>query len=178
MPSRYRRRAYRFRIWPGRGLQWAALVFRHIEGPTLTTRTADDGTFSFLLDEGAAGTLEVQRDYQPDSDPVPFINDVLALFRMVAGVPGIDRSPENIMAGDYNQDGSTNIIDVLALFRFVAGVPGSLSPTHIFVDDAEDYGDVTMGEVGGPRPIEIEPISEDTSLTVNGIMTGNLFEHV
>ena len=152
----------------------AAVTLRPDGGGAETGSAAADSRFTFTLDEGEGGTLEVRRDYQPGLDPAPVISDVLALFRLAAGVPGTDASPRNIIAGDYNQDGATNISDVLALFRFVAGLPNASAPEYLFFDAEEDFSGVSTSSVPRPEPMAFAPQTDDFGLAFTAILTGDI----
>lgn len=152
----------------------AQVIFQPDEGPARIGTAAADGSFAFTLAEDTGGTIRVQRDYQPGIDHVPTINDVLALYRLVAGLPSIDPSPRNIIAGDYDQDGATNIGDVLDLFRFVAGVPNSSAPQYLFFDAEKDFSDVSMAQVPQPEPVAFAPQLADFGLGLTAILTGDL----
>ena len=113
----------------------------------------------------------------PDTDLT--INDVQSLFRMVAGVQGLAIDPRDFIAGDFTQNGTTNIADVLELFRFVAGVPGAAAPKYVFIDTAEDLSGISAGNV--PQPMasfDVTALNGDASLNFLGILGGDLQNHV
>lgn len=156
----------------------ASVVFRPQDGTPQPGQRAADGSFEFTVPEDAVGTIEILRSYQPETDPAPAIADVLALFRLVVGAPGVTASPQNIIAGDFNQDGATSVSDVIALFRFVAGVPNAKGPEFLFYDAETDFSGVSMSQVPPPPAITVSPATEDFGIAVTTILTGNIAEYV
>jgi hypothetical protein len=157
------------------------VTFTEANGFEHTNTTDATGAFSFELKAGTTGTLELVRTYSPPPGPDTdlTINDVQSLFRMVAGVQGLAIDPRDFIAGDFNQNGTTNIADVLELFRFVAGVPGAAAPKYVFIDTAEDLSGISAGNV--PQPMasfDVTALNGDASLNFLGILGGDLQNHV
>jgi hypothetical protein len=158
------------------------VTFAATGGGSQSVATDADGTYSFLLEAGTAGTLDLVRAYDPapgGPDKALTINDVLDLFRVVAGVPTLSVAGDDLVAGDVNRSGSTDINDVLSLFRHVAGVPGEPAPQYVFIDDGADLSGVTPSTV--PLPVagfDVAAIAADTDLSFLGILGGDLNGHV
>jgi T5SS/PEP-CTERM-associated repeat protein len=148
-----------------------------------STTTDANGAYSFLIEAGTTGTLEVVRDHAPapgGPDKALTINDVLALFRMVAGEAGLDVQGYDWIAGDVNRNGTADINDVLSLFRHVAGVPGEPAPEYVFIDAAEDLSGITTG-LSLPQPpgtAAIGPMAGDLEISFLGILGGDLNGHI
>jgi hypothetical protein len=137
-----------------------------------------DGAYSFLLEAGTSGTLEVLRSYSASPagpDKALGIQDVLGLFRMVVGASTVTPEGDDFLAADFNGDGGVNIADVLGLFRHIVGSPGAPDPRYIFVDDAADLSGVSLADTQHPSgSFTIDPIAADTSLGFLGILSGDL----
>ncbi|MCC5961187.1 MAG: hypothetical protein JJU08_17805 [Rhodobacteraceae bacterium] len=157
------------------------VTFTETGGTQHQATLAADGTFSFLLEAGTTGDLSLVRDYNAaplGQDKALGIQDVLSLFRMVVGVPGLDIDDTDIIAGDFNDDGVVNIQDVLALFRHVVGVPNAIDPEFIFVDQ-DNLPSASLGNVPDrPESFEIGAMSADVDMSFLGILSGDLQNHL
>lgn len=157
----------------------AGITARFTDGSGAQQQAALDaqGAFGFDIPAGSSGTLDLLRDYTAGSDKALGIGDVLAAFRMVAGVttsPG----PQAVVAADFNTDGSADIFDVLALFRHVAGVPGASSPRYVFVEDGQMPDGTAMTGLPGAGGTDIAAMSADVSLAFQVILSGDVLAHV
>jgi len=141
-------------------------------GATQSTTTDASGTFSFDIAADVTGSLDLVRSYSAGADKTPVIMDVLASFRMVAGVLAPVDS-DAVVAADYDGSGAVNIMDVLALFRHVAGVPGMAGPRYVFVEDADMPDDLSMTGLPQPGPMAIAMTGE-MDLHFTAILTGDL----
>lgn len=161
--------------------QDTVVTFTETGGTQHQATLAADGTFSFLLEAGTTGDLSLVRDYNATpvgQDKALGIQDVLSLFRMVVGVPGLDIDDTDIIAGDFNDDGVVNIQDVLALFRHVVGVPNAIDPEFIFVDQ-DNLPSASLGNVPDrPESFEIGAMSADVDMSFLGILSGDLQNHL
>ena len=156
--------------------------FTAADSTVLETTTDAEGAFSFEIGLGTAGTLEVLRTYATDApalDKALTVNDVIRLFNLVAGaVPAGNFDANDIIAADYNRDGAANVTDAIDLFRFIAGQPGSSGPEYIFIDNAADQSSVDFATVPLSAPISIAALNADMSLSLTGILSGDLNGHV
>ncbi|WFE75627.1 CAP domain-containing protein [Roseinatronobacter sp. S2] len=157
------------------------VTFTETGGTQHQAMLAADGTFSFLLEAGTTGDLSLVRDYNAPPlgpDKALGIQDVLSMFRMVVGVPGLDVDDTDIIAGDFNDDGVVNIQDVLALFRHVVGVPNAIDPEFIFVDQ-DNLPSASLGNVPvRADSFEIGALSADVDMSFLGILSGDLQNHL
>lgn len=142
-------------------------------GPAHEAATDAAGAFSFDLPAGTGGHLALIHDYVAGVHKTLAIMDVLASFRIIAGVTAAP-DPAALVAADYDGNGTANIMDVLALFRHVAGVPGAMAPRFVFVadDDMPDGGSLTGLPAHGP--VALAGLAQDTTLDFTAILTGDL----
>lgn len=157
------------------------VTFTETGGTQHQTTLGADGAFSFLLEAGTTGDLSLVRDYNAaptGPDKALGIQDVLSLFRMVVGVPGLSVDDTDIIAGDFNDDGVVNIQDVLALFRHVVGVPNARDAEFIFVDQ-DNLPSASLGNVPDrPESFEIGAMTGDVDMSFLGILSGDLQNHL
>ena len=139
-------------------------------------QASTDAAGLFSLSGDSAGNLSASRAHTPGVDKTLDVNDVIALFRLVAGIAPT-HDAHDLIAADYNRDGSADVGDVIALFQFVAGTPGAQAPGYVFVDSADTLAGATFAAVPQPGPIALAPTA-DLTLNLTAILTGDLFGHV
>lgn len=151
-------------------------VIFDVAGTTTEALTDQAGAFVLSMSAGTSGTLSGERPHTPGIDKTLDIFDVIALFQLVSGsAPTFDA--HDIIAADYNRDGSADVFDVIALFNYVAGNAGATSPQYVFVDSADPLLGITMANVALPDPPALNLLS-DSTLNMTAILTGDLFGHV
>lgn len=158
------------------------VTFAESDGGTVHTAVTDaTGAFSFLVEAGTAGTLEIGRAHTPaaagGTDKAPGIQDVLSLFRMVVGATTGTPQADDFIAGDFDGNGVVAIQDVLGLFRHVINVQPAPDPAYIFVDQA-DMPAASLGSVPAlTGSFDVAALNADADFSFLGILTGDLQGH-
>lgn len=156
-----------------------SLRFDGPDGFTQTVNTDAEGRFVFDLPVGMAGSLQASRAFAPGIDKTLDIFDVIAMFNLVSGSAAPEaQTARNVLAADFNRDGSADIFDVIALFGHVSGSPGAQVPQYLFVADSADLSAVTMANATLPALPAVPPMAAETALAFTAILTGDLNGHI
>ncbi|MCC5992835.1 MAG: hypothetical protein JJT99_09950 [Rhodobacteraceae bacterium] len=142
------------------------------------------GSFSFLLEQGTEGSLEILRDYDIAVDKTIDIDDVYELLYLFVNYaedgssPWLTTPPAGWIAADFTDNGEVGIDDVYALlYHFIdydpPGEP-TFDPRWVFIDQDESWDDLGIDNVPQPGAFDIGPMAADIDMSFLGILTGDL----
>lgn len=108
----------------------AEISFTPNGGATITVRADSNGRFDLNLPSGTfEGEFDVIKTYSTASKDINAL-DALQVLRISVGLDQTwgPASPENLIAADFNRDGSVNALDALSILQVAVGQPTAVPP--------------------------------------------------
>lgn len=147
------------------------------DDPAGTVQSNSDGGFGFGLPHGAEGHLTAWRPYQT-GDPDIGASDALDVLRLAVGLePSFGpAAPQNYVAADISQSGEVTAADALEVLRTAVGLETDHAPRWVFFDEETDWDamELDRNNTEIPQDIEMAAMNEDSEITLNGILLGNM----
>ena len=142
--------------------------------------TDQNGHFTFELDRGSSGDIELIRDYDSDRDGGPSLRDALDVLRLSMGLSVSGRETEalDFIAADVNQDGVIDAQDTTAVLRAALGHETDHGPRWVFIDDAADLSALERDNSAIETGFRVDEIDSDIAdLAMTGILLGTMQEY-
>lgn len=140
------------------------------------------GSYNIKLGSGASGRVDVQKTFDPNTDPGDIgVGDALDALRIALDLnPSFGpATPENLIAADVTGDGSVGVSDALDILRFVVGVETENVPRWVFVDKDADLSSVTdKGSISYETGLDLASVDGAGPVELTGILLGNVQEVV
>lgn len=154
----------------------AEIRFAPNGGGTVSVRADSDGRFDLNLPSGAfEGEFDVIKTYSTASKEINAL-DALQVLRISVGLDptfGL-ASPENLIAADFNRDGSVNALDALEILRVAVGLPTTKRPEWVFLDDDADLSGITRHNVSYETGVEVVAVDGMIVTDMTSILLGNV----
>ncbi|KAA0921163.1 hypothetical protein FLO80_03060 [Aquicoccus porphyridii] len=154
----------------GQGLEGAIVTLFPESGTTYGTTT--DSLGGFTLPPASEGRLVLTR-FHTAGDPAIGAADALDVLRLAVGL-NAGAGPLDFIAADVNRDGQVTATDALDLLRFAVGLDTALTREWVFIDTAADLGTISARSVHYDTGIHLTGPDMADTLSITGILLGNL----
>ncbi|MCG7522192.1 dockerin type I domain-containing protein [Ruegeria sp. Ofav3-42] len=154
----------------------AEIRFTPNGGGTVSVRADSDGRFDLNLPSGSfEGEFDVIKTYSTASKDISAL-DALQVLRISVGLDPTfgPASPENLIAADFNRDGSVNALDALEILRVAVGLPTAQRPEWVFLDDDADLSGITRQNVSYETGVDVVAVDGVIATDMTSILLGNV----
>ncbi|NBB81719.1 MAG: hypothetical protein GVY36_20155 [Verrucomicrobia bacterium] len=165
----------------GNALEGTTVSFTSLSSQDYAFITDGSGIGDFTLERGIAGTLDMMRTYDPESDGKITTSDALDVLRLAVGIkPSFGNAdPIDFIAADFNQDGSVTAADALAILRVAIGLESELQPEWVFFPSDTDLQGISVKNTRIETTIQIDTLEAGiTEVSMIGVLLGNTMEYV
>jgi len=181
---------------------WGQKAFNGVSvartGSSETLTTSNDGTASFSTTSSASTTLTATKALSTSektaANAAVGLGDAIGILKMIVGLNvnsnGSAASMGQLLAADYDQDGSIGLSDAIGVLKHVVGlaapevkvafVKNSAIPTELSFDSynkSDAYGKASTNKPAtsgwASNPITIDP-TQTTSVELVGFLTGDV----
>ncbi|WP_170415391.1 dockerin type I domain-containing protein [Ruegeria atlantica] len=158
------------------GLSDAEIRFTPTGGATISVRADSNGQFDLSLPDGTfEGEFDVIKTYSTASKDINAL-DALQVLRISVGLDPTwgPASPENLIAADFNRDGSVNAFDALSILQVAVGQPTSRQPEWVFIDGDADLSGIIRSNVTYETGANVVAVDGVIATDMTSILLGNL----
>nr|WP_108859749.1 dockerin type I domain-containing protein [Ruegeria sp. Alg231-54] len=154
----------------------AEISFTPNGGATITLRADSNGRFDLNLPSGTfGGEFDVIKTYSTASKDINAL-DALQVLRISVGLNPTwgPASKENLIAADFNRDGSVNALDALSILQVAVGQPTAVRPEWVFIDSDADLSGITHTDVSYDTGANVVAMDGVIASDMTSILLGNL----
>lgn len=154
----------------------AEISFTPNGGATVSARADSNGRFDLNLPSGTfEGEFDVIKTYSTASKDINAL-DALQVLRISVGLDPTwgPASPENLIAADFNRDGSVNALDALSILQVAVGQPTAVRPEWVFIDSDADLSGITRTDVSYDTGANVVAVDGVIVTDMTSILLGNL----
>ena len=154
----------------------AEISFTPNGGATISARADSNGRFDLNLPSGTfEGEFDVIKTYSTASKDINAL-DALQVLRISVGLDPTwgPASPENLIAADFNRDGSVNALDALSILQVAVGQPTAVRPEWVFIDSDADLSGITRTDVSYDTGANVVAVDGVIASDMTSILLGNL----
>ena len=142
---------------------------------TETYVTGGNGSFDWSSAPGAAIEFTSATAYSNSSKAVTSA-DALDALKLSVGLTPSNGKPTayDYIAADFNQDGKVSSQDALAILKYSVGLTTTEQAKWVFVDTNGDYSGVSKSNTSYTEGVSIAELSADTTVSLTGILIGDV----
>ena len=138
-------------------------------------KSTADGSVSGELASGSASTVTGSLAYSKSAKAISS-QDALDALKLSVGMTTAagTKTAFDFISADFNQDGKVTSSDALEILKYAVGLPTTDQAKWVFVDTAGDYSKISKSNTSYTDGISIADLSADTSLSLTGILIGDV----